>query len=439
MLDRLASVESELLNRWPENKLEPTLDRIRALLDLVGNPHRGVPAIHITGTNAKSTTARMIDELLRSAGLRTGRYTSPHLESVRERIVIDGSILDATAFVDTYEELRPHIRTVDNMSAVPLSFFEIVTAIGLVSFARARVDAMVIEVGMGGTWDATNVVDGRVAVITPVSLDHQDYLGADEIAIATEKSGIVKFGSTLVAAPQLPGVTDVLKARTRDIGATFVSTGQAVNIVERALDNGRQILHLRTGRNDYSEITLPIVGHHQAENACTAVAAAEIFLAESETPLNPGHARHGFSQVTAPGRLETVSASPTTVIDASHNPAGMQVSTLGFREAHPHTKTVVVLAVLGDKDIDGILQSLADTAWRLVLTENESPRRLPVEQLAAHARTVVSREILHIEPDMARALTFARELARSEDDRAANVLVTGSVITAGQARRLLAR
>ena len=255
MIDTSA-IEAELEGRWPENRLEPTLDRIAALLQLAGNPHLRVPAIHITGTNGKSTTARMIDELLRASGVRTGRYTSPHLESVRERIVIAGEHIDPVLFTEIYDALRPLIRTVDTAGAVPLSFFEIVTAMGLIAFARARVDVAIVEVGMGGTWDATNVVDGRVCVMTPISLDHVDFLGPDEVAIATEKSGIVKCGSTLVTAPQSNAVIDVLTARADAVDADVVHTEDAVRNIDRVRYTGRQVLHLRSTLHDYPDIQL---------------------------------------------------------------------------------------------------------------------------------------------------------------------------------------
>ena len=430
------TLEAELESRWPENRLEPTLDRIVALLDSVGNPHRVVPTIHITGTNGKSTTARMIDELLRAHGLRTGRYTSPHLESVRERIVVEGDSVDPHLFVEIHGELAPHIRTMDASGSVPLSFFEIMTAIGLTAFARVGVDVAIVEVGMGGTWDATNVIDGRVCVITPISLDHVDYLGPDEVAIAAEKSGIVKFGSTLVTGPQLKAVTDVLTARADDMRAAVVHVDRIVRIVERLQHPDRQLLHLATAEQDYPDIELAIAGRHQAENACTAVAAVEAFLAGDGDALEPRRVRQAFARVTAPGRLEPVGANPTTVIDVSHNPAGMTVTAAAFEEAYPDGRTVVVLAVLGDKDIDGILRALMPLAWRIVLTENESPRRLPAHRLADRARAIVPGEMLHEEPDYGAAVDYARALAR-EAGAGANVLVTGSVVTAGQARALL--
>ncbi|WP_172652522.1 bifunctional folylpolyglutamate synthase/dihydrofolate synthase [Rhodococcus opacus] len=242
MPDRLSSIESELQNRWPENKLEPTLGRISALLKLAGDPHRGYSTIHITGTNGKSTTARMIDEVLRAAGLRTGRYTSPHLVSVRERIVIDGHSVDADMFVEVYDFLRPHIDTVDAVNTVPLSFFEIMTAIGLMCFARAGVEVAVVEVGIGGRWDATNVVDGRVCVITPISLDHTDFLGPDENSIAIEKSRIVKLGSTLVTGRQSEEISELLAARAASVGAVTLHSCNAVDLIDRVQHHDRQTL-----------------------------------------------------------------------------------------------------------------------------------------------------------------------------------------------------
>ena len=275
--DRLAAAEQAILARRPEQSIQPSLDRIAALTELLGDPQRAYPVIHITGTNGKTSTARMIDTLLRARGLRTGLFTSPHLSSMRERICVDGEMLNPERFADAYEELLPYAELVDASQPVRLSFFEMLTAMAFAVFADAPVDVAVVEVGVGGTWDCTNVADGAVAVVTPISIDHTRYLGSTIPAIAADKAGIIKPGSVAVLAQQPLDAAEVLLRRVAEVGATVAREGLEFGVISRELAVGGQLLGLRGLLGGYEEIFLPLFGAHQAGNAACALAAVEAF------------------------------------------------------------------------------------------------------------------------------------------------------------------
>nr|WP_221203141.1 Mur ligase family protein [Modestobacter versicolor] len=422
-----------MLRRWPESRLEPSLDRIRALTDALGRPQDAVPVVHLTGTNGKTTTARVVDDLLRASGLRVGRCTSPHLETVRERIVVDGAPLDEERFAAAHEALQPALEQVEARHGV-LSFFEVVTAMAFQAFAAADLDAVVLEVGMGGTWDATNVADGRVAVVTPVSLDHTEYLGPDVAAIAREKAGIVKPGSVAVLADQPAAARAVLLDRARQVGATVVDAGLAATVLRRTPRDDGQLLDLQGAGREHRDLHLPLLGLHQAGNAATAVAAAGSFLAGAGRELATPTVREVLARVQSPGRLETVRAAPRVWVDASHNPAGMAATVAAVRELPSVQRLVVVLAVLEGKDVDGMLPALRGTAATVLVTENSSPRRMPAAALADRAAGVLGGDRVTVEADLPRALRAALDLA---GDPGTAVLVTGSVVTAGEAGALL--
>ncbi|WP_369138661.1 bifunctional folylpolyglutamate synthase/dihydrofolate synthase [Modestobacter versicolor] len=432
-LVRADAVERDLLRRWPESRLEPSLDRVRAVTDALGRPQDAVPVVHLTGTNGKTTTARVVDELLRASGLRVGRYTSPHLETMRERVVVDGEPLAADRFADVHDALRPVLEQVEARHGA-LSFFEVVTAMAFAAFADAGLDAVVLEVGMGGTWDATNVADGRVAVVTPVSLDHTEYLGPDVAAIAREKAGIVKAGSVAVLADQPPAASAVLLDRARTVGATVVDARRELRVLDRTPRPDGQLFGLRTGHGDLPGLSLPLLGAHQAGNAATAVLAAEAFLAADGRELAPATVRDVLAAVRSPGRLETVQDSPRVWVDASHNPAGMAATVAAVGELPDVDHLVVVLAVLEGKDVDGMLLPLRGAAAHVLVTENTSPRRMPAAALAARAAAVLGADRVTVMPDLPRALQAARDRAARPG---AAVLVTGSVVTAGEAGALL--
>jgi dihydrofolate synthase/folylpolyglutamate synthase len=425
------------------------LTRINALVDLLGSPHRAMPVVQVAGTNGKTTTARMIDELLRGFGLRVGRFTSPHLESIRERIVLDGEPVDAQRFVETYDDIAPYVQMVDaggsgSGDAVPMSFFEVMVGMAYALFADAPVDVAVIEVGMGGTWDATNVADARVAVVTPVSLDHAEYLGPDVATIAGEKAGIIKADSIAVLARQEPGALDALVRRAVDVDATVAREGTEFGVLERRVAVGGQQIRLQGLGGEYEEIFLPLFGAHQAQNAVTALAAVEAFLGAGGAtgPIEQDTVRAAFAAVRSPGRLERVRSSPTVLLDAAHNPAGMTATVSAVRESFDFTRLVGVVGCVRGKDVSGMLAALEDLCAELVITQNSSARAMPADELGALAVDVFGSDRVSVHPSLADALESAIELAEAGPDDAlggSGVLVTGSVITVGEARTLLGR
>ncbi len=436
-----AEVESALLGRWPETRLEPSLERITALLSLLGDPQRSYPVVQLTGTNGKTSTARMIDALLRALDLRTGRFTSPHLSSMTERISLDGEQLTEEQFVDAFADVAAYAQIVDDSQQHPVSFFEMTVAMAYAAFADAPVDAAVVEVGMGGSWDATNVADATVAVITPIAVDHAAYLGHDVLDIAREKAGIIKPGSHVVIAEQEPEVMDVLMQRAVEVGATVLREGVDFGVADRLAAVGGQQVSLQGSAARYDEVLLRLHGDFQARNAALALAAVEALTGSKE--LEADLVRTGFGEVTSPGRLEVVRRAPTVVVDAAHNPHGVAASVASLQEEFTFSPLVVVLGVMADKDVEEIVRELEPVASHVVATQNTSDRCLPAGELGEIVADVLGDDS---KVTVARALPDALEQAitRAETTEgyeeavgSGGVLVTGSVITAGEARVLL--
>ncbi|BBA97420.1 putative folylpolyglutamate synthase [Actinacidiphila reveromycinica] len=440
---RLREVEDELLGRWPETKLDPSLDRIAALMDVLGQPQRSYPAIHITGTNGKTSTARMIERLLLAFELRTGRYTSPHVQSMTERISLDGAPISAERFVEVYRDIQPYVEMVDAAQPHRMSFFEVITGMAYAAFADAPVDVAVVEVGMGGSWDATNVVDASVAVVSPISLDHTDRLGSTPGEIAVEKGGIIKKGATAVLAQQPPDAARELLRRSVERDATVAREGAEFGVVHREVAVGGQMLTLRGLGGEYEQVFLPLHGEHQAHNAALALAAVEAFFgigSVHQRTLDLDTVRGAFAAVTSPGRLEVVRRSPTVVLDAAHNPAGARVTAAAISEVFGFSHLVGVVGPSGDKDVRGLLEAFEPVLAEIVVTRNSTSRAMDVDALAAVAVEVFGEDRVQVEPRLDDALEAAVTLAEDEGEYAgAGVLVTGSVITVGQARLLLAR
>lgn len=440
----LAVVEAALNARIP-SRIVPGLERIADLLHLLGDPQRAYPSVHVAGTNGKTSTARMIDALLSAFGLRTGRTTSPHLASVTERIALDGVALDGAAFAAAYDDVSPLAALVDQRHREPVTYYELLTAMAFASFADRPVDVAVVEVGLGGRWDATNVLDAPVAVITPIGLDHQAYLGDTLAAIAAEKAAIVTEHATLVSAVQEPEAGDVFFARAAEVGARLLREGVDFGILARAVAVGGQQLALRGQSGTYDDIWLPVHGIHQAGNAAAALAAVEALLGgQAEQGAGPGQldpdlVRQGFAGVTSPGRLEILRSSPTILVDAAHNPAGARATAAALTEAFSFTRLVAVVAILADKDAAGILTELEPLAAEVVITTNDSPRALPADDLAAVAVDVFGADRVLVESRLPDALAAAVELAEADGLAGAGVLITGSIVTVAQARALLRR
>ncbi|ACY97112.1 FolC bifunctional protein [Thermomonospora curvata DSM 43183] len=460
-LDDYRSTVAAIMARGVEWKFDPTLDRIADLMDLLGRPQDAYPVIHVTGTNGKSSTARMIETLLRERGLRTGLSTSPHLTTMRERIVVDGEPISEEAFVAAYRDVAPYLEMVDAKHERPLSYFETLTAMAYAVFADAPVDVAVIEVGMGGVWDATNVADGTVSVVTPISLDHLRHLGPTIEDIAAEKAGIIKPGAIAVLAQQQLPVAQVLLRRVVEVGATAAREGMEFGVLGRDLAVGGQQLRLQGLHGVYEEIFLPLFGSHQAGNAACALAAVEAFAsgAPSRTggdlsaatriaagedfegdhgQLDPALVRSAFAKVTSPGRLEIARTGPTVLIDSAHNPAGMSATVNAITEDFGFTRLIGVVAAAGDKDVAGMLEQLEPVLTELIVTRNTSHRSMPPRQLGELAEGIFGAERVHVIDRLDDAIDRAVALAEETGEyQGAGVLITGSVVTAGEARTLL--
>ncbi len=434
------AVEAALDRRWPETVMQPSTERIAALVDALGEPQRSYPVIHLTGTNGKTSTARMIDALLTEIGLRTGRYTSPHLQRATERINVDNRPITPERYVELYREVEPFVDIVD-ASHGTLSKFEVLTAMGFAAFADAPVEAAVIEVGLGGRWDATNVADGTVAVITPIGLDHAEFLGTDVVGIAREKSGIIKPGAVAVMAAQDPAVAQVLLERCVEVDAQVAREGAEFGVVEREIAVGGQRLHLRGLSGAVDEIFLPLHGEHQAGNAALALAAVEALIgAGPQQPVDPDVVRAGFAAVRSPGRLERVASGAATTasvfVDAAHNPHGARALAATLAAEFRFSRLVGVLGVMRDKDAHGILTELEPVLAEIVVTASHSPRAMDPDALGAVATEIFGADRVSVAPSLERAVEEARELAEENGDAGAGVVVTGSVYTAGETRTL---
>jgi len=435
-----AEVEDALLSRWPETKLEPSLDRIRAFTELLGEPQSSFRVVHLTGTNGKTSTSRMIETLLRALDLRTGRFTSPHLERMSERISVDGEPLDDEAFVRAFNEIAAYTHLVDSEQDHPLSFFETIVGMAYSTFADAPVDVAVVEVGMGGGWDATNVVDADVAVVLPVAVDHAKYLGDDAVTIAAEKAGIIKAGSIAILAEQTPEVAAVLLERATEVGATVAREGMEFGVLARTPAVGGQMLMLKGLRGTYDDVFLPLYGAHQAQNAAVALAAVEAFAGTD--PLDEDLVRAAFAEVTSPGRLEIIRRSPTILLDAAHNPHGAEAVGAALEDSFSFSPVVGVIGVMEDKDHEGLLNAFEPHLTYVVCTQNSTPRSMSAARLGRAAAEIFGEDRVSVVPDLAEAIDRAATLAEAGaavdvSIGAGAVLITGSVVTVGEARTML--
>ncbi|KUG57813.1 bifunctional folylpolyglutamate synthase/dihydrofolate synthase [Nesterenkonia jeotgali] len=443
----VASVYAELLSRAPENKMEPRMQPMVEAMDLLGEPNRTAPVIHITGTNGKTSTARMIEAGLLAHDLRVGRYTSPHLTSVTERICLDGDPVDDATFVRIWDEVRPFISMVDASLAerdeVPLTYFECLTILAFAVFADAPVDVMVLEVGLGGITDATNVADGSVSVITPISLDHTDLLGDDERDIALEKAGIIKTDGFLISAAQVPGAADVLLAEARAKGVPFRFEGVEFGVESRVPGVGGQQLTVSGLAGRYPEILLPLHGAHQAQNFAVAVAALEAFIGGGDQELNIENLRLAAENISAPGRLETLRTGPSIIVDAAHNPAGVTASAQALKESFGLSRLVLVVGILQDKDAREMLTALYKEYEGLVedicFTQSTSPRAIPAGELGSLALDVgYAEQDIYVTERLDDAIDWAVGRADEADPGLiGGVLITGSITLVGEARTLL--
>jgi dihydrofolate synthase/folylpolyglutamate synthase len=430
---RIDAIEKALLARWPENRIAPTLERISALVDMLGSPQLTYPTIHIGGTNGKTTTSRMVDSLLFEMGLRTGRFTSPHLESYLERICINGQPIDAKEMIFSFNDISPYLDLMDTKFDNPISFFEAITALAFAAFAEHPIDVGVIEVGMGGQWDATNVVDADVSVIMPIGLDHMEYLGNTIAEIATTKAGIIKEQGFVVLAQQEPEAAVELLRRAAEVGADVAREGLEYSIDSRAIAVGGQLISITGLRGHYDDIFLPLHGKHQASNAAAALIAVEAFFGEQDLDIDA--VRAGFANVTSPGRCEIIHRDPTIILDAAHNPHGAKAIAETIQNEFTFDDVTGIVALMADKDALGILQALEPIMNQIIVTTNSAARSMPVSDLEALATQVFGADRVFAQPTLADAIEKAiKDSVRPLSDESLAILITGSVVTVGEAR-----
>ena len=433
----LELIYQALLKRWPETRIEPSLDRIAALCDALGSPQLSYPTIHIAGTNGKTTTSRMIDSLFRQLGYRTGRFTSPHLESFLERISINGAPIPAEGLIATYNDIALYLDLIDSRQPHPISFFEAMTALAFVAFAEFPVDIGVIEAGMGGEWDATNVVQSQVAVITPIGLDHQEYLGNTITEIARTKSGIIKPESHVVMAAQPAEAATVLTAKVVERAAIPYREGIEFSVAKRSLAVGGQLVTINGVHGVYEDIFIPLYGSHQAGNAAVALAAVEAFAG---VKVDDELVRQAFAAVDSPGRLEILYRDPTVMVDAAHNPHGAHALAETLKNEFDFESTIGIVAILGDKDVRGILTELEPVIDRVVVTQNSSDRAMSTDKLYELAVEIFGIDRTYREDNLRSAITYSMEqvtLLNQVSDGVSAVIIAGSVVTAGESRAIL--
>jgi len=430
---RSAEVEMALLERVPENNIRPRLEPTKRLVELLGDPQKIYRIIHVTGTNGKTSTTRFIERLLREHGLRTGRFTSPHLVKLNERMSIDGEPVSDEALVAAWQDIAPIVSIVDaELEAAgdgPLTFFEVLAVLGFAVFADAPVDVLVLEVGMGGEWDSTNVADGDVAVFTPISLDHMDRLGSSIEEIAKTKSGIIKQGAMVVTSAQTPEALKILRAKAAEIGDFFGVYGENFEVLAAEPDSLGQKVSIRSLAGEYSDLNLPVFGAHQAENAALAIAAVEAFLGGGQQRILDDVVRAAFADFSSPGRLQVVSREPLTILDAAHNPSGAKSLAEALRVYFGSPRVTAVISILRDKDALGFLTEIADSIAEVIVTQSNSPRAMPAAELAELAIAIFGAERVRIQENPQWALAEAA-LALPIGEKSA-ILVTGSITLVG--------
>lgn len=424
-----------LASRWPENKINPSLDRIKLLLDYLGNPQEGLKVIHIAGTNGKTSTSRMVERLLRSLELRTGLYTSPHLIHPRERICIDGESVSESSFEELFKHVEPFLHLVDEKTPEsPITFFEALTAMAFVSFADTPVDAVSLEVGMGGRWDATNVLTPLVSVITPIDLDHQEFLGNTIEKIAFEKAGIIKSKVPVIVSQQVKDAAKVILATAIEHNAPIMREGIELDVLERSVGVGGQQLTIANPYGTHSELFLPLFGKHQASNAAVALTAVEAFV---DRQLDNELVQEAFSEFSSPGRLQVLKRNPTIVIDAAHNPAGIRASKQGIEESFKFDNLILILAFMADKDIEEILNELNGFAQVVVLTQTKSARAMSTTALEKKVKSISGFAArIEVSDNSDKALTKSIQIA-NELGNSAGIIALGSVVLAGEIASIL--
>lgn len=427
------AVEAALLTRIPENKLRPRLEPTRRAVELIGDPQKSYRVIHITGTNGKTSTTRFVERILRELGLRTGRFTSPHLVHLNERMSIDGAPVSNEVLVEVWNDIAPILEIVDaELEAAgdtKLTFFEALAVLGFAVFADAPVDVLVLEVGMGGEWDSTNVADGDVAVFTPISLDHVERLGGTIAEIAKTKSGIIKPNAFVLSSEQPSEALEVLRAKAADVADFFETYGDRLQVSNLRSDSAGQTFDLKSLAREYKDLFIPVHGSYQTENIALAVAAVEAFAGGGTNPITDDIIRAALADVASPGRLQVISRDPLTILDAAHNPGGAESLALALKESFGSPKAIGIFAMLGDKDADGFFAALEGCFDEVIVTKSTSPRALGESELATHASAHFGRV------STAANLSEALATARTKNPQA--IVVSGSISLVGDALAMI--
>ena len=433
------TVEDDLVARIPEHKLRPRLEPTRRAVELLGDPQKAYRVIHVTGTNGKTSTTRFIERILREHGLRTGRFTSPHLVRLNERMAIDGEPVSNERLYTVWQEIKPLIEIIDAQleaeGETRLTFFEALAVLGFAVFADAPVDVLVLEVGMGGEWDSTNVADGDVAVFTPISMDHAERLGETIAEIATTKSGIIKPGSFVISSKQPAEAMPVLQSKAGELAERFASYGAQFELIETAATDMGQTFSVRTLAGEYHGIHLPVHGAYQAENAALAIAAVEAFMGAGNQRIMDDIVRASLADASSPGRLQVLQRDPLVILDAAHNPGGAESLAQALATTFGKPYAIGVIGVLGDKDATGFLELLDDSLVEVVITQSDSPRAVPATELAETARKVFGAERVHVAAHPLEAIALAKTLLPGAPTKGA-IVVTGSITLIGQVLKL---
>ena len=433
---RIDAIESALLARWPETRIAPSLERIAALTDILGSPQLTYPTIHVGGTNGKTSTSRMIDSILFEMGLRTGRFTSTHLESYLERISINGQPISPAELIFSFNDISPYLELMDSKFEHPVSFFEAVTALAFAAFAEHPIDVGVIEVGMGGEWDATNVIDADVSVIMPIGLDHMEYLGNTLTEIAKTKGGILKPGGFGVLAQQESEAAIELLRRAAEVGIDLAREGVEYSLASRAVAVGGQLISISGLNESFDDIFLPLHGKHQAANAATALVAVEAFF--GDTALDHEAVRAGFAAVTSPGRCEVVHRDPTILLDAAHNPHGAKALAETITNEFTFDEVIGVVASFADKDVRGIMKELEAIFNEVIVTTSSSPRAMKLSEIEKIAIEIFGKDRVTAIETLPAAIDQAiKDAKRPLSEDSVGVLITGSVVTVGEARTII--
>lgn len=436
--EKAASVEADLLTRIPENKLRPRLEPTRRAVELLGDPQKLYRVVHVTGTNGKTSTTRFIERLLREHGLRTGRFTSPHLVKINERLSLDGEPVSDERLYTVWQDIAPILEIVDAellaAGDTKLTFFEALAVLGFAVFADAPVDVLVLEVGMGGEWDSTNVADGDVAVFTPIDLDHVERLGSTIAEITKTKSGIIKPDAIVISAKQPADAENVLRAVAGERAESISFFGESFDVVSTEINALGQTVTIKSLAGEYSDLNLPVHGSYQAQNAALAVAAVEAFLGGGTQRIMDDVVRAAFADFSSPGRLQIVGREPLTILDAAHNPSGAESLANALKESFGSPYAIGVLSVLADKNARGLLEALDDSFVEFVITQSSSPRALAAEELAELAREVFGADRVKVQANPQWAIAEAGKALPA--GQAAAIVVTGSITLVGDVLKL---